>query len=64
MLDIKVIREQLQDCSLCKVSRKIGVTYPTLQRLMKGDENFTLSTIKKVSDYIYNKQLGATDENR
>jgi predicted transcriptional regulator len=61
MLDFKTIREQLSDCSLCKVAKASGVTYPTLQKIMQGKENFNTVTIKKISDYIYSKQLKATN---
>jgi plasmid maintenance system antidote protein VapI len=62
MLSFKVIREQLEDCSLVKVSKKIGVTYPTIRRIIDGEENVSVNTLKKISDYIYSKQLNKSIE--
>ena len=57
MLPFKIIREQLRDCSLIKVSKQTGISYPILKKIMNGNENCNVNTIKTISDYIINKQL-------
>ena len=62
MIDFNYIRNQLKDSSLCKVAKASGITYPTLQRLMRGGTNFNLVTIEKLITYIKNRNDGVSDE--
>lgn len=53
VLGIKEIREGLKDKKLYVVSRAIGVSYPTLNKLLNNEShNFTIGTLRKVSDYL------------
>jgi transcriptional regulator with XRE-family HTH domain len=63
MLTIKEIRRQLKDSSLCKVSKSSGLTYPTLRRIMTGDENINIKTLNKISKYIYRLRINNEKDN-
>ena len=47
------IQVSLADRRLLKIKEATGVSYTTLKKLADGeDNNFTLGTLKKVSDYL------------
>lgn len=53
ILGLKEIKEGLKDKKLYVVSKAIGVSYPTLNKLLNNEShNFTIGTIRKVSDYL------------
>jgi len=56
ILSLKEIQENLKDKRLYIVAKKIGLSYPTLKRLVKGNsQNYNYKTLKLVSDYILNQ---------
>lgn len=57
MYDLETIKSFLAESSINKVSKKIGISYPTLQKIMAGSDNISLNTLKKIWDYIDSKQI-------
>lgn len=56
IMSIKEIQDGLEDKRLYRVSRKTGVSYPTLMKLSKGlDLNYTTDILKAVSAYLSKK---------
>jgi predicted transcriptional regulator len=64
MYDLEVIRSFLAESSINKVSKKIGISYPTLQKVMIGDDNISLNTLKKILSYIESKQINKGVESK
>ncbi len=61
MLDISQIQDQLRDRNLSAVAREVGMPYPTLYRLARGDGSRVLhSTVAKLSDYLLSQQRKIT----
>ncbi len=57
LLNLEQIKEGLADKRLYKVAEITGLSYPTLKKLADGqNSNYTMSTIKSVSDYICNNK--------
>ena len=53
ILTIKEIADALKDRKLYHVANATGLSYPTVKKFADGkDENYTLDTIKKISEYI------------
>lgn len=53
MLSLDQIKERLRDRRLTVVSKEIGVSYPTLLAIAKGDTvNPNYETIIKISEYL------------
>lgn len=53
---LKIIKDGLQDRRLYAVSKATGLSYPTLERLLKGDNpNPTLNTVRVVMGYLNKK---------
>lgn len=57
MLSLEQIKTKLQDRKLYYIAQQIDVSYPTLKKLADGKEdNYTLDTIRKVSEYFENEK--------
>jgi hypothetical protein len=56
MLSLEEIQKRLKDRRLTVVSEKIGVSYPTLLAISKGESNTTYKILKLVSDYLCNNK--------
>lgn len=57
LLSLSEIKTGLADKRLYKVAEITGLSYPTLKKLADGENsNYTMSTIKSVSDYICNNK--------
>jgi len=53
MLTLKEIKEGLQDRRIYVVAEVCGLSYPTIKAMADGeDKNFTIDSIKKVSEYL------------
>lgn len=53
ILSLEEIRKGLEDKKLHIVSKYTGVSYPTIKKLKDGkDRNFTLHTLKRISEYL------------
>jgi hypothetical protein len=53
ILSREEIIKGLKDKRLYVISKKIDLSYPTLKKLARGEEeNYTIDTLKKVSKYI------------
>lgn len=48
-------RAKLEDRKLSFVAEKVGLTYMSLSRLMKGVGDPSLKTLQKLSDYFYER---------
>jgi transcriptional regulator with XRE-family HTH domain len=46
------IRFHLEDRNLIEVSKRSGVGYSALRKIMKGETNISLRTILRLSDYL------------
>lgn len=57
MLTIEQVRAHLDDTNLKALSKKIEIHYNTLYSAIKGNGNPSYDTVKKISDYIENKNL-------
>jgi hypothetical protein len=52
LLPIPKIREMLADRRLTVVAANSGLTHPTVKRISKGEENISLTTWRKLSEYL------------
>lgn len=53
MMSLKEISKALKGQRLVVVAADTGLSYPTIQKLAKGDiENYALDTVRRVSDYL------------
>jgi DNA-binding phage protein len=57
MLTIEQVRTHLEDTNLKSLSKKLEIHYNTLYSAVKGTGNPSYDTVKKISDYIENKNL-------
>tara|TARA_R110000803_G_scaffold116981_1_gene185531 strand:- start:4008 stop:4274 length:267 start_codon:yes stop_codon:yes gene_type:complete len=56
VLSLEAIKEGLQGERLLLVADATGISYPTINKLYKGDvENYSYKTVKAVSDYLIKK---------
>lgn len=56
MLTLEQIRERLKDRRLTVVSKEIGVSYPAVLAIAKGEsDNPNYKTIELLSDYLEKK---------
>lgn len=57
ILTLSQIKERLQGRSTRKVAEEVGLSHSTIHNLQTGEaKNATLSTIKKVSDYLLEEE--------
>jgi len=57
MLTLEQIRRKLKDRNLKKVSENTGISYPAIWNLVnKEQENTHYKTVKKLSDYLEEKE--------
>lgn len=53
ILSLEEMALRLKDRRLYEVAKEIGLSYPTLKSLADNEEkNYTMETLKKVSDYL------------
>lgn len=52
MLTIAQIRWMLEDRRLKLVAKRAGLTYPTLRKIVDGEENVTDTTLTKIRAYL------------
>ncbi len=52
LLPLSTIRELLRDRRLTVVAEKSGLTHPTVKRIADGDEAISVTTWRKLSDYL------------
>ncbi len=53
VMSLEAIREGLQDKRLLLVADATGISYPTINKLYKGDtQNYSYATVKAVSEYL------------
>jgi len=58
MLDLEQVRKGLEDYNIKKVSDQVGIHYNTILGIYRR-ENPSYETIKKLSDYLENKDVRA-----
>jgi hypothetical protein len=57
MLELDIIQKKLSDRNLSEVSRRTGVTFPTVWRIANNQAgNVGYETVKKISDYLEENQ--------
>ena len=52
MMTIGQIKKALQDRNKKEVARLAGVAYSAIRKLSKGQDNISLRTAQKLSDYL------------
>ena len=52
MIPLETIRDALQDRRLTVVAEKSGLSHPTVKAVATGNERISLSTWRKLSDYL------------
>lgn len=52
LLPLATIRDMLRDRRLTVVAEKSGLTHPTVKRVADGDEAISVTTWRKLSDYL------------
>ncbi len=52
LLPLSTIRDLLRDRRLTVVAEKSGLTHPTVKRIADGDEAISVTTWRKLSDYL------------
>jgi len=52
LLPLNDIREALQDRRLTVVAEKCGLSHPTVKGIATGNEQISLTTWKKLSEYL------------
>ncbi len=52
MLTLEQIQTKLKDRRLTVVSKEVGISYPTLLAISKGQSNPTHKVMQKISDYL------------
>ena len=52
MLTLPEIQSKLKDRRLTVISKEIGISYPTLLAISKGQSNPTYKVMQKISDYF------------
>jgi len=55
LLTAEQARTKLEDRKLSFVAEKVGLTYMSLSRLMKGIGDPSLKTLQKLSDYFHER---------
>ena len=56
LLPIDDIRESLQDRRLTVVAERCGLSHPTVKAIATGNEQISLTTWKKLSEYLSDSQ--------
>ena len=59
MLTLEQIKHKLEDSNLMAVSKAANVHSNALYRLMSKGKNPSYDTVKKLSDYLEQKEAGA-----
>lgn len=57
ILPLETIQRALGDRNATEVARRCGLSKPTVLRVANGDFNISISTWKKLSDYL-NRPIG------
>lgn len=57
ILPLETIQRALEDRNATEVARRCGLSKPTVLRVANGDFNISISTWKKLSDYL-NRPIG------
>tara|TARA_A100000172_G_scaffold52540_1_gene33245 strand:+ start:2811 stop:2978 length:168 start_codon:yes stop_codon:yes gene_type:complete len=52
MLTLEEIKARLEDVNLMAVSRKTGLTYPTVYNTIKKDSAPSYDTVRRLSNYL------------
>ena len=56
LMPIDDIRESLQDRRLTVVAERCGLSHPTVKAIATGNEQISLTTLKKLSEYLSDSQ--------
>ena len=56
LIPITEIREALQDRRITVVAEKCGLSHPTVKGIATGNEQISLTTWKKLSEYLSDSQ--------
>jgi len=57
LMTLNQIKIGLKDIRFHSVTQATNLSYPTLQRLAKGEaNNYTLETLTKISDYLWDRK--------
>lgn len=57
IMSLAEMSEALKDRRLYRVAKAIDVSYPTLKKIVDGEEgNFTMNTLEKISNYLTQSQ--------
>ena len=56
LMPIDDIRESLQDRRLTVVAERCGLSHPTVKAIATGHEQISLTTWKKLSEYLSDSQ--------
>jgi hypothetical protein len=56
LIPLDTIRNSLQDRRLTVVADKCGLSHPTVMGIAQGNERISLTTWKKLSDYLKEAQ--------
>ncbi|MAO23418.1 MAG: hypothetical protein CMJ25_21930 [Phycisphaerae bacterium] len=56
LMPIDDIRESLQDRRLTVVAERCGLSHPTVKAIATGNEQISLTTWKKLSEYLSDSQ--------
>ena len=56
LMPIDDIRESLQDRRLTVVAERCGLSHPTVKAIATGNEQISLTTWKKLSEYLIDSQ--------
>lgn len=56
MLHINEIKDKLKDFNLSQVSKRTGVSYPTILKLANGNDALNYRSVKAVSDFLEGKE--------
>ena len=56
LMPIDDIRESLQDRRLTVVAERCGLSHPTVKAIATGNEQISLPTWKKLSEYLSDSQ--------
>lgn len=52
-MSFEELKKELSERKLHIVAKNVGLSYPTLRKLVTGEKtNFNYNTLKKISDYL------------
>ena len=58
LLTVEQMNAAIHDRKITSVAAVIGISYPTIKKILRGDESVTIATYRLLSDYLKSAPSG------